>query len=365
MNFTKGKYSFIVATHIDKEHIHNHIIFNSTSINCDRKFRNFLGSSLAIRKLSDRICLENNLSVIENPKTSKGSYGTWLGNEKVPSHSDILRLEINTALNKSPKNFDDFLTIMSSSGYEIKMGKHIAFKGKNQKKFIRLRSLGSGYSEQEIKDIIYGKTIKRDVKSNKKTPEKPIDLLVDIQAKLNSGKGKGYEQLAKIFNLKQMAQTINFLRENDLLSYEELEKKATDYTEQFDELNSKIKTSEKRMAEIQVLKKHIINYMNTRDVYVNYRKSGYSKKFYSAHESEIILHKAAKKAFNDLETKKLPKIKDLQIEYSELLSEKKVAYMGYKTAKKQMQDTLNAKANVKSFLNIKDAEKTKEKSQER
>lgn len=368
MSFTKGNHAFIVATHIDKSHIHNHIIFNSTTLDCTKKFRDFLGSGRAIAKISDRICLENGLSIIENPKRSKGHYGKWLGDKKPLSHSDKLRQTIDEVLAKKPTTFDEFLRLMQGVGYEIKSGNHYAFKGAEQKKFIRLRSLGEGYSEDEIKAIIEGKAPQREVKKpSAKQPQKQgksVNLLVDIQAKLQQGKGKGYEQWAKIFNLKQMAQTVNFLQEHKLLAYSDLEEKAKKCTTTFDELNTQVKTAEKRMAEIQVLKKHIINYAKTRDIYTAYRKAGYSQKFYEEHRAELTLHKAAKAAFDELGVKKLPTVKTLQSEYADLLSEKKKAYGQYHAAKKEMQDILTAKANIDRLLGLEQEQKQKEKPQE-
>lgn len=368
MSFTKGNHAFIVATHIDKAHIHNHIIFNSTSLDCTKKFRDFKRSGKALAQISDRLCLENGLSIIKKPKRSKGHYGKWLGDEKPLSHSDKLRQTIDDVLAQKPKTFDEFLQLMQGAGYEIKSGKHYAFKGAEQKKFIRLRSLDEGYSEDEIKAIIDGKALQREVKKTSakqpKRQEKSVNLLVNIQAKLQQGKGKGYEQWAKIFNLKQMAQTVNFLQEHKLLAYSDLEEKAKKCTATFDELNTQIKTAEKRMAEIQVLKKHIFNYAKTRDIYSDYRKAGYSKKFYEEHRAELTLHKAAKAAFEELSVKKLPTVKTLQAEYADLLSEKKKVYGQYHTAKKEMQDILTAKANIDRLLGLEQEQKEKEKSQE-
>lgn len=368
MSFTKGNHAFIVATHIDKAHIHNHIIFNSTSLDCTKKFRDFKRSGKALAQISDRLCLENGLSIIENPKRSKGHYGKWLGDNKPLSHSDKLRQTIDEVLAKNPKTFDEFLQLMQGAGYEIKSGKHYSFKNAEQKKFIRFRSLGEGYSEDEIKAVIDGKAPQRKVKKpsakQPKQQEKSINLLVDIQAKLQQGKGKGYEQWAKIFNLKQMAQTVNFLQEHKLLAYSDLEEKAKKCTTSFDELNTQIKTAEKRMAEIQVLKKHIINYAKTREVYTDYRKAGYSQKFYEEHRAELTLHKSAKAAFDELGAKKLPTVKTLQSEYDFLLLQKKKAYGQYHTAKKEMQDILTAKANIDRLLGLEQEQKAKEKSQE-
>lgn len=364
MRFTKGNHAFFVATHIDKAHIHNHIIFNSTSLDCTKKFRDFLGSGRAIRKISDRICLENGLSIIENPKRGKNHYGKWLGDKKPVAHSEKLRNSIDKILRKNPADFDEFLSEMKLAGYEIKSGKHISFKSERQKKFIRLRSLGNGYSEEEIKAGIHGNKSFVDKKRVNERSKSTVNLLVDIQAKLQLGKGAGYERWAKIFNLKQMAQTINYLTENNLLIYEDLEKKAQDITDNFNQLSAQIKAVEKRMTEIASLKTHIINYSKTREVYTAYRKSGYSKKFYEEHTADLLLHKAAKVAFDNLESKKLPTVKDLQMECSELLSAKNKAYAQYHSIKKEKQNILIAKTNVDRLLGGNYESDKKEKTQE-
>ncbi|MFA7137444.1 MAG: relaxase/mobilization nuclease domain-containing protein [Bacteroidales bacterium] len=365
LRFTKGNHGFIVATHIDKSHIHNHIIYNSTSLDCTKKFRDFLGSGKAVRKISDRLCLENGLSIISNPKRGKNHYGKWLGDKKPIAHSERLRNIIDEILSKKHIDFDDFLLQMEQAGYSIKQGKHLAFKNKEQKKFIRLRSLGEGYTEEEIRAVINEKKPFANRKRATVKSQSPVNLLVDIQAKLQAGKGTGYERWAKIFNLKQMAQTMNYLTENNLLDYKGLEKKAQTITDNFNQLSIQIKDAEKRMAEIVNLKTHIINYSKTRDTYTAYRKAGYSKKFYEEHTADLLLHKAAKAAFDEIEGKKLPTVKALQTEYSVLLSEKKKAYAKYHSIKKEMKNILTAKANIDSLLgeDISDKEKEKHKEQ--
>ena len=365
LKFTKGNHGFIVATHIDKAHIHNHIIYNSTSLDCTKKFRDFLGSGKAVRKISDRLCLENGLSIIENPKRGKSHYGKWLGDKKPISHSEKLRNTIDEILSKNPTDFDVFLSQMEHSGYSIKQGKYFAFKNNDQKKFIRLRSLGEGYTEEKIRAVINEKKPFANRKTATVKSQSPVNLLVNIQAKLQAGKGAGYERWAKIFNLKQMAQTMNYLTENNLLDYKGLEKKAQTITDNFNQLSIQIKDAEKRMAEIVNLKTHIINYSKTRDTYTAYRKAGYSKKFYEEHTADLLLHKAAKAAFDEIEGKKLPTVKALQTEYSVLLSEKKKAYAKYHSIKKEMKNILTAKANIDSLLgeDISDKEKEKHKEQ--
>ena len=351
MRWTKGKHAFIVATHVDKAHIHNHIIYNSTALDCTKKFRNFLGSTNAVRRLSDAICMEHWLSVILNPKPSRGHYGKWLGEKKQPTFSDRLRQTIDVVLKQKPKDFEHFLLLMESAGYEVKRGAHIAFKGAGQQRFIRLRSLGEGYSESELRKVIASRKLNIPNKTAASKPNKQINLLVDIQAKLQAGKGPGYERWAKTFNLKQMAHTLNYLTENNLLSYEALSEKAAEANARFHALSAQIKAAEKRMAEIAMLRTHIINYSKTRDVYVAYRKAGYSKKFYEEHTADLLLHKAAKQAFDALASKKLPTVKALNTEYSELLSAKKKAFTEYTNARAEMREVLIVKANVELFLN--------------
>lgn len=364
LKFTKGNHGFIVATHIDKSHIHNHIIYNSTSLDCTKKFRDFLGSGKAVRKISDRLCLENGLSIIENPKRGKSHYGKWLGDKKPITNSEKLRNTIDEILSKKPSDFDNFLLQMEQAGYSVKQGKYLAFKNNDQKKFIRLRSLGEGYTEEEIRAVINEEKPFADRKRATVKPQSPVNLLVDIQAKLQAGKGAGYERWAKIFNLKQMAQTMNYLTENNLLDYKDLEKKAQTIMDNFNQLSIQIKDAEKRMTEIGNLKTHIINYSKTRDTYIAYRKAGYSKKFYEEHTADLLLHKAAKTAFDELKDKKLPTVKALQTEYSGLLSEKKNIYSKYHFTKKEMKNILIAKANVDRLLGDNISEKEKEKHKE-
>lgn len=345
--FTNGKHAFIVCTHIDKHHVHNHIIWNSTSLDCTRKFRNFWGSTRAVRRLNDTLCIENGLSIVENPQRHGKSYNNWLGDQARPSNREFLRVTIDAALAQKPADFDALLKLLRDAGYEIKPGKIPALRGKNQKRFIRLDTLGSGYSEAELRAVLSGEKAHQPRKKIiRPKPDKKVNLLVDIQAKLRAGKGVGYERWAKVFNLKQMAQTVNYLTEHNLLEYDALAAKTASATARYNELSTQIKAAEKRLAEIAVLKTQIINYAKTRDTYVAYRKAGYSKKFLAEHESDILLHKAAKKSFDELGVKKLPTVKSLQAEYAVLLAEKKTAYFDYRKTRNEMKELLTVKANV-------------------
>jgi len=347
MRFTKGKYAFIVATHTDRQHIHNHAIFNSTALDGSRKFRDFFFSALAVQRLSDLICLEHQLSVIEIKPYRKRQKRTLYPPKE--SNRDRLCGIIDSILAEKPKDYEDFLQKLEQQGYEVKRGKYTAVKGKGQKRFIRFRTLGTGYGEDEIKAVLEGKA-KHQPYQKKQPKEQPFQLLVDIQEKMAEGKSVGYKKWATKFNLKEMSKTLLFLQEQKISSADELQDRAAAATERYHAMGDSIKAAEARLTEIAVLKTHIINYAKTRPVYDAYRKSGYSKKFLEAHREEITLHKAAKAAFDEAGMKKLPKVKELDAEFSELLTKKKAAYPDYRKARNEMQELVRAQKNVERFF---------------
>ena len=347
MRFTKGKYAFIVATHIDRHHIHNHAIFNSTALDGSRKFRDFFFSALAVQRLSDLICLEHQLSVIEKkPYRERQKRIVYPPKE---SNRDRLCGIIDTILAERPKDFEVFLQKLEQQDYEVKRGKHTAVKGKGQKRFIRFRTLGIGYGEDEIKAVLEGKA-KHHPYQKQPPKEQPFQLLVDIQGKMAAGKSVGYKKWATKFNLKEMSKTLLFLQEQKISSAEELRERAATATERYHAMGDSIKAAEARLTEITVLKTHIINYAKTREVYATYRKAGYSKAFLEAHREEIALHKAAKAAFDEAGLQKLPKVKALDAEFAELLTKKKAAYPEYRKARKEMQELVRAQKNVERFF---------------
>ena len=353
--------AFIVATHTDREHIHNHIIYNSTALDSTRKFRDFLLSGLAVQRLSDLICLEHQLSVIEI-KPYRERQKRTLYPPRESNRDKLCAIIDGILLNEKPANFEAFLQKLEQQGYEIKRGKHTSVKGARQKRFIRFRTLGAGYSEDEIKAVIAGEAEHR---PHQKQPpkEQPFHLLVDIQAKLSEGKGEGYARCAKRYNLKEMSKTLIFLQENKIGSIEEMQERVNAATAQYHELGDSIKAAEQRMAEIAVLRAHIVNYARTRPVYDAYRKAGYSKKFLEEHWEQITLHKAAKTAFDEAELQKLPKVKELDAEFAELLTKKKAAYPAYRKARDEMQELKKAQKNVELFFA--EEKDPKEKSQTR
>ena len=242
----------------------------------------------------------------------------------------------------------------------LKQGQHLAFKASGQQKFTRLRSLGEGYSEDELRSAILGKTVHtpKVKRPYRKNPDK-INLLVDIQAKLQAGKGPGYERWAKVFNLKQMAQTINFLTENNITDYETLVEKTKAATDRYHELSQQIKDLEKRMAEITELKKHIINYAKTKEVYSAYRQAGFSAKYYEANTENILLHQSAKQGFDSISLRKIPSMRDLQQEFNSCLDSKKVILKDYVKQKNLMKESLTVQSNVDHLFSQSPADKQK------
>lgn len=359
MRWTKGNHAFFVATHIDKAHIHNHIIYNSTSLDCTKKFRNFIRSGLAVQRLSDIVCLENGLSVI-TPKPYKERIKRTVFPKK-RTYRDELCEAIDLVLKEKPKTFDRFIQLLAERGFEFKDGKQVALKGQKQKRFIRLSSLGDGYSKEELQAVITGKSLYKSKSNFAKTSEqKQFHLLINIQSKMAEGKTTGYEKWAKKYNRKEAARTVCLLKEKGIDSYEDLTVLTDKLSSRFTELTDSIKNAEKRMVEIKALQTHINNYYKTRQTYVEYRKSGYSKKFFEEHRDEISIHKAAKQAFDQLEGKKIPSRQSLHEEFNQLILQKKQEYAEYRQVKKEMQEYLIAKQTVETILNI-DRKKEKEK----
>jgi hypothetical protein len=315
MKLTHGNHAFLCCTHVDKEHIHSHIIFNAISLDCTKKFRNFFRSAFVVRRISDQLCLENGLSIIENPKPSKGKdYGDWLGSEKPPTQRDKLGNMIDAAL-VDCKDFESFLSAMSAAGAEIKRGKHLSFKASGQEWFIRCKSIGADYTEDAIHERISGKRVvtqKQKIPSSSK-PEH-VNLLIDIQAKLQEARSPGFEHWATIENIKRMSKTLIFLQERGLDDYELLTTKAEVVSESFRKRSDRVNEVETRLKEITTLQRHIGTYRKTRDTYKQYISLPPKKRkdFYETHRADITLHQAAKKYFDSMGLTKFPPMDDLK-----------------------------------------------------
>ena len=362
--FLKGKHAFVVCTHIDKSHIHNHIIWNSTTLDCKKKFRDFLGSGRAVELLSDLICTEHQLSVIANPQRGGSAYNKWHGYNSKPSHRELLRIAIDKALEQKPHDFDAFLSLLAEQGFTVKKGKHLTFTHADFKQNIRMHTLGDEYTEDAIRAIIKGQKVHQPKKRRAAWEINRPQSIIDIQAKLAAGKGEGYRRWATVENLKRMAKTKLYMDEHRF-SYEAMAERMGELSVKEKELTAKITEAQNRIAEVNVLKNHIVNYSKTRDVYVAYRKSGYSKKFLEENESDIIIHKAAKKAFDEFGVKNLPTVKSLQVEFAELLSAKKEAYAELKKVRDELCELTVHKANYEELRDLEEREKRKEKEHSR
>jgi len=349
-----GKYEYVLTTHIDKGHIHNHIIFNAVSFVDYKKYQSNKISYGFIRRTSDRICEEYGLSVIRNPKGQGKSYIEHTAYKQGKSWKAQLRTTIDTLI-PIAKDFDDLLLLMEQKGYKVKkQNKNVSFCAEGREKYIRSKSLGEDYTVEAIKERIAG----RPKKISAPKIDKRINLIIDIQNNIKAQQSKGFEHWAKINNLKQAAKTLNFLTENNITTYEELEKAADKIHKEFDGVSEKIKDIENRINQSALLIKNIETYKKLKPVIDRYKKSKNKAQFAEKHRSEIILYEAA---LRELKKSKYPPIKELKQSYSELTSEKETLYQEYKKHKSKVSEIDVIKSNVETLLGAshrKDREKS-------
>ena len=277
------------------------------------------GKDLA--QLSDAICEEHQLSVVRNPQNKTVSYDEWQGNQRRFTHRDELRMIIDTALRMQPDSFDALMRLLEDVGCRIKRGAQISIKPPEGKRYIRLDTFGSEYDEASLR-----RTLARDHVHIPKIPggdftESQIRRLVDIEAKLRAGKGKGYQVWAERNNIDAKAQMIIFLKEHHIGSLEELNDQIQELTDQRDSLKASIREKQNRMKEINRQRQAIRDYSRTKEVYTQYRESGWSVKFYQEHRQEIEDHKNAQAVYGSLGGK-LPTLKELTAEYDGLKEQK-------------------------------------------
>lgn len=317
-----------------------------------------------MRRLSDRICLENGLSVIAKPKLkSKGKfkhYGEWQG-DKPPTFQERLKAQIDICLAEQPPNMDAFLQSMAAAGFEVKHGRGaISFRAPGQERFTRLRAstLGKGYGLEDIQAAIDGRAAPAAGRAG--APCK-VNLIVDILSKMRAGKGPAYEKWATVYNLKQMAAALQYLQENGLMESGDLERRASEAADRFHTLSSQIKSIEATMNTNAKLKAAIVDYAKTRPVFEGYKAARYSKKYLAGHEAYIAVYRAARATMdNILNGAKLPKMDTLKADFQKLAADKKEAYRNYRAAKKDMQEVVTAKTNIDHLLGLTDAQKNKE-----
>ena len=342
-----GKYEYVLTTHIDKDHVHNHLIFNAVDFVNYHAYKSYKRIYYDMREVSDRLCKENGLSVIP-PSQNKGmSYKEYTEAKRGTSWKQKLKQTIDRLV-ITAKDYDDFLRLMQEAGYEIKTGKYISFRAEGQERFTRSKTIGENYTEERIKERIAGRTPR---KSQRQTTPKGISLIGDIQERIRLIDSKGYEYKAKLTILKEAARTLNYLTENNLLQYADLEKKVEDVHSSYDRTGKELKGVEARLREVQPLIKNISNYQRLKPVYDAFQKAKDKPGFKAKHEAELVIFEAARSTLLAMRgDEKLPSLKTLQAEQQRLLEEQQRLYDERAKLKKEVKQIETIKSNVDTFL---------------
>ena len=342
-----GKYEYVLTTHIDKDHVHNHLIFNAVDFVDYHAYKSYKRIYYDMREVSDRLCKENGLSVIP-PSQNKGmGYKEYTEAKRGTSWKQKLKQTIDRLV-ITAKDYDDFLRLMQEAGYEIKTGKYISFRAEGQERFTRSKTIGENYTEERIKERIAGRTPRR---NRRQTVPKGISLIGDIQERIRLIDSKGYEYKAKLTILKEAARTLNYLTENNLLQYADLEKKVEDVHSSYDRTGKELKVVEARLREVQPLIKNISNYQRLKPVYDAFQKAKDKPSFKAKHEAELVIFEAARSTLLAMQgDEKLPSLKTLQTEQQRLLDEQQRLYDERAKLKKEVKQIETIKSNVDTFL---------------
>ena len=342
-----GKYEYVLTTHIDKDHVHNHLIFNAVDFVDYHAYKSYKRIYYDMREVSDRLCKENGLSVIP-PSQNKGmSYKEYTEAKRGTSWKQKLKQTIDRLV-ITAKDYDDFLRLMQEAGYEIKPGKYISFRAEGQDRFTRSKTIGENYTEERIKERIAGRTPRR---SQRQTTPKGISLIGDIQERIRLIDSKGYEHKAKLTILKEAARTLNYLTENNLLQYADLEKKVEDVHISYDRTGKELKAVEARLREVQPLIKNISNYQRLKPVYDAFQKAKDKPGFKAKHEAELVIFEAARSTLLAMQgDEKLPSLKTLKAEQAQLFEEQERLYAERNRLKKEAKQIETIKSNVDTFL---------------
>ena len=358
---TKGQYEYVLTTHIDKGHVHNHIIFCAVNFVDYHKYNSNKRSYYGIRNMSDRLCRENGLSVVVPQKGGKGkSYAEYIAEKTGTSWKGKLKISVD-GLIPQVSSFEELLSRLQGLGYEIKPGKYVSCRAPGQERFTRLKTLGADYTEEAIRERIEGRRTR-----TAKAPKagRSVSLLIDIENSIKAAQSRGYEQWAKIHNLKQAAKTLNFLTEHQISRYEDLTAKITEIQTESDKAGDALKEVEKRLADMAVLIKNVSTFQKTKPAYDTYRKARNKERYRAAHEGTVILHEAAAKALKAACISKLPNLAALQAEYEKLQEQKEALRADYGKLKKQVREYDVIKQNIDSILR-QPREPEREKGKER
>ncbi len=355
---TKGQHEYVLTTHIDKGHVHNHVIFCAANFVDHRKYNSNKRSYYGIRNMSDKLCRENGLSVVVPGKGSKGkSYAEYQAEKTGTSWKGKLKTAID-ALIPQVSSFEELLQRLQAAGYEIKPGKYISCRAPGQERFTRLKTLGADYTEDALKERIEGKRTRA---AKAPRADRGVSLLIDIQNSIKAAQSRGYEQWAKIHNLKQAAKTMNFLTEHKIEQYDDLTAKIAEIQTESEQAADALKNVEKRLADMAVLMKNVSTYQKTKPVYDAYRKAKNKEKYRAGQERAIILHEAAARSLKAAGVSKLPNLAALKAEYEKLQTQKEALYADYGKLKKQVKEYDVIKQNIDSILQ---AEKQPEREKE-
>ena len=358
---TKGQYEYVLTTHIDKGHVHNHILFCAVNFVDYHKYNSNKRSYYGIRNMSDRLCRENGLSVVVPQKGGKGkSYAEYIAEKTGTSWKGKLKIAVD-ALIPQVSSFEELLSRLQAVGYEIKPGKYVSCRAPGQERFTRLKTLGADYTEEAIRERIEGRRT-RAAKAPKR--ETGVSLLIDIENSIKAAQSRGYEQWAKIHNLKQAAKTLNFLTEHQISQYEDLTAKIEEIQTESEKAGDALKEVEKRLADMAVLIKNVSTFQKTKPAYDTYRKARNKDRYRAAHEGTVILHEAAAKALKAARISKLPNLAALQAEYEKLQEQKEALRADYGKLKKQVKEYDVIRQNIDSILR-QPKEPEREKGKER
>ena len=371
---TKGQYEYVLTTHIDKGHVHNHIMFCAVNFMDYHKYNSNKKSYYQIRNMSDKLCKENGLSLVKpgkeieytdkdgqrrtRPAKEQGrSYAEYAADKAGGSFKAKLKIAIDTIIPQA-KDYDDFIRLMQAAGYEVKQGKYVSFRAPGQERFTRSKILGDNYTAERITERIKGK---KHTVSAPKRDDKKVTLVIDIENSIKVAQSRGYSQWAKIHNLKQAAKTVNFLTENNILQYTDLQAKISEVTATSEQIADALKGVEKRLSDMGLLIKNITTYQQTKPIMDGYRVAKNKTQYRAKNESALILHEATAKALKAAGvTGKLPSVTTLQADYARLQAEKEKLYADYGKLKKQVKDYDVIKTNVDSILKH-SPDKTKQK----
>lgn len=350
--FLCGKYEYVLATHIDRGHVHNHIIFNAVNFVDYHAYKSYKKVYYETREISDHICKEHGLSVIPPSQNRGMSYKEYTETKHGTSWKQKLKQTIDRCVIVAG-NYDDFLRLMKDAGYEVKTGKYISFRAKGQERFTRAKTIGENYTVERLKDRIAGRVVRRSLRIE----QNGISLIIDIRSSIKAQESKGYEHWAKVNNLKQAAKTLNYLTENNLLQYADLEAQIADVKGSYARTSENLKKVERRLREVQPLIKHVTQYQRLKSLYAQYEKAKDKTRLREQHQSELIIFEASRDTLQAMHgNKKLPSLKSLQTEQTRLIEEQQRLYEERAQLKRQMKQLALVKRNVDSILGVQNEE---------